>query len=588
MSTRFLAFRAFGKFQWPPVGAGPHAQEREGAVEIHYVQVPNTVQYAACVRWVPRSMFVDPGPIPWLPFELHYQDIESLYAVAHLPARFAPEKVAIAFRFGGPDTSTQKGVRLQFAGASVLEQYLALPAPPKTVGRLALRLPVLPSFRREGKTYRSTLRIGQPGNTNCRFDVSVPLRTPLDSDQAREHQAFAAFSALYKATRATVKPAEEKAGLELDTLCFGAVSQDIAKPESVGEPASILGKFTFSHARPQGVESWIDSALWPTKRLLLDAVLPALGFDTKGASGPHFSTLKADKKPTALHGFPSVTIAAAHGSASGVPEFQITQRAALDAALGAWTPNMGDIRVGVVRKGANDERMTVELRAPVPALGWMPFETVLHIQTVYSGRIDQVWAPEHTEVEVQSSVGGLQRLDELGKTGVLAPASREPAHTFARLLGSSLGGMALSRVDLLHVQPTHPVSSLPDLTAVTPSDEAFIGLVTRRSGPLGALREIETVRSDYRLTLQDASIERIAPLPGLEFRCKARWPGLIDEHAPGLKSDLMVRLRNDGGVVTEEHFCLGLTIHERPAAAGVPPKRHRAAPPRECPGAGCR
>jgi hypothetical protein len=467
MSTRFLAFRAFGKFQWPPVGAGPHAQEREGAVEIHYVQVPNTVLCAACVRWVPRSLFAVQGPIPWLPFELEYQDIESLYAVADLPARFAPENAAIAFRFGGPDTGTQKGVHLQFAGASVFEQFLALPARPETPGHLALRLPVLPSFRRKGQTYRSTIIIGQPGNTNCRFDVAVPLRTPLDSDQVSEQQAFAAFSALYAATRTSPKPAEAEAGLELDALCFGAVSEEIAKPQSVGEPVSILGKFTFSHARANGVRFWINSIFWPTKQSLLNTVLPTLGFATMGASTHNYGTLEADKKPSKLHGFPSLTIAAASESDSGVPSFQIAQRAALDAVSGERTSNTGDIRIGVVRKGANDERMTVELRSPAPALGWMPFETVLHIQTVCSGRVDDVWAPEDTEIDVQSSVGGRQRLDELGKTGVLAPASREPPHTFARLLGSSLGGMALSRVDLLHVQPTHPESSLPELSAVT-------------------------------------------------------------------------------------------------------------------------
>lgn len=577
MNTRFLAFRAFGKFQWPPVGAGPHAQEREGSVEIHYLQVPNSAQYAACVRWVPRSLFVGRDPIPWLPFETEYQDIESLYTVADLPARFVPDNVAIAFRFGGPGTSTEKGVRLQFAGAAVLDQYQAVTALPQEAPRLFLRVPLLAEYRREGRSFRSTVKIGQPGNSNCRFDIAVPLRTPLDSDQVREQNAFAAFSALYTATRTNPEPAEAEAGLELDALCFGAVSEEIAKPQSVGEPASILGKFTFSHARPQGVRSWIDSTFWPTKQSLLNTVLPSLGFATNGASTLHFSTLDADKKPSKLHGFPSLTIAAAGGSASGVPAFQITQRAALDAASGEWTPNTGDIRIGVVRKGANDERMTVELRSPAPALGWMPFETVLHIQTVSSGRVDDVWAPEDTEIDVQSSVGGRQRLDELGKTGVLTPASREPAHTFARLLGSSLGGMALSRVDLLHVQPTHPESSLPELSAVTSRDEAFVALVTRSHGRLSELRAIATERSAYRLTLQDASIKREDPLAGLEFRCKARWPGLIDEHAPGIKGDVSVLLRCDAGVVTEEQFCLGFTIHEPLPAAGVPPKRHRAA-----------
>jgi hypothetical protein len=97
-------------------------------------------------------------------------------------------------------------------------------------------------------------------------------------------------------------------------------------------------------------------------------------------------------------------------------------------------------------------------------------------------------------------------------------------------------------------------------------------LVTRSHCRLSELRAIATERSAYRLTLQDASIKREDPLPGLEFRCKARWPGLIDEHAPGIKSDLSVLLRSDAGVMTEEHFCLGFTIHE-PLAE----KRHRAA-----------
>ncbi|MBB6600327.1 hypothetical protein [Luteimonas sp. MC1825] len=575
MSTRFLAFRAFGKFQWPPVGAGPHEQEREGVVEVHYVQVPNSLRYAACVRWVPRTLFTGGEPIPWVPFETPYAALESLHTISDLPARFAPENIAIAFRFGGHDTSVAKGVRLQFAGANVFDQYSAVASRPQGPPRLVLRMPLLAKFRRKGKDYRSTVKIGQPGNANCRFDVAVALRTPLDDDQANDEQAFAAFSALYGATRSAPNASEQNFGLELETLCFGAVSKEIASPTTVGEPSAILGQFTLSHSRAHGVQTWIDSAFWPTKKLLLDTVLPALGFDTKGASRSHFSTLDADNKPAALHGFPSLTIAATGGSAAGVPAFEITQRAALDA-LGEWTPDKGDIRVGVVRRGANDERLTVEVRSPAPTLGWMPFETVLHISTALSGRVDNVWAPGHTSVDVQSSVGGRQRLEDLDKTSALAPTSRDRAHTFARLLGSSLGGMALARVDLLHLQPAHPVSSLPELSAFRKRDEAFVALVTRSRCELGKLQGISSKREAYRLTLQDVSIKRLSLLPGLEFRCKARWPSLIDEHASGVKGDVAVSLRYDAGVLAQESFCFGFTIHEY-QEAGAPPKRHRAA-----------
>ncbi len=58
MSDRFLAFRCFGNYAWPPVGSGTPAETRAGGVvEIHYMLDGALQKMVGCVRWVPKSQW---------------------------------------------------------------------------------------------------------------------------------------------------------------------------------------------------------------------------------------------------------------------------------------------------------------------------------------------------------------------------------------------------------------------------------------------------------------------------------------------------------------------------------------------------
>ncbi|WOE82409.1 hypothetical protein RZO07_14680 [Pseudomonas protegens] len=115
MSDRFLAFRCFGTFSWPPLrSVKPEVPAAEGVVEIHYVLDAKKAAMVGCARWVPRDTWK-----PDLEFTTSQGDIPPLPKTsdaAKTALKNAADKTH-AWRFD------QSGVVLAFEGVQVFVQY---------------------------------------------------------------------------------------------------------------------------------------------------------------------------------------------------------------------------------------------------------------------------------------------------------------------------------------------------------------------------------------------------------------------------------------------------------------------------------
>ncbi|QSX74001.1 hypothetical protein HIV01_012315 [Lysobacter arenosi] len=534
MEPRFLGFRAYGTFQWPPIpGAAPVGTARTGAVEIHYVRYATQPDlYAACVVWVPGTATA--------PFTDPLDALENLYqlSIEDLHARFIQADTPIALRFGGQGTHQVQGVRLEFLGVTVLDQFAASPSTRDRPPPLTLRLPVLATYQREGKVKRSRVRIGQPDDASVRFDLAVPLVTPLDADQAVHQTAFCEFSLIFAAGQPAPGHDEQTDGLAFDTCTF-AGSKIRTPSEANAAKSSILGQFDFSQRA--GSSGWIPPKHWPSKRQLLRSSLPLLGFSTAKMSPMLFEEADEESKSDGLRRFPSVAIYATTGGA--IPGFVIRQRAALKAIQQGRAA--GDLRVGADQ----GQGLQVEIRAR-DELGWIAYESGMHICSTIEGVITDVWNAESTDFRVSCSVGGRQALSGLKDTSAFV-AEPTKSFTLPRLLGASLGGMRLAHVDLQHLQPPQPHSSLFSLGLEKDADRALFALfspvVSKQWKELEQWAQLGSDgppfnRTQYRASMQSEDVTLDGTSPLIAARCRARWPLLVLEHRQSTKAHVPVIL----------------------------------------------
>ncbi|MDP9514029.1 MULTISPECIES: hypothetical protein [Pseudomonas] len=185
MSDRFLAFRCFGIFAWPPLkSVEPDEPAAEGVVEIHYVLDAKKAVMVGCARWVPRDTWK-----PDLEFTTSLADIPPLPKTSDA-AKTALKNAAdrtLAWRFD------QSGVVLAFEGVQVFEQYAVRKDQAGVFQQeLDLRVPVVrehfPSV--SASHYKSRVLIGQDNNPLLRFDLALPLLSPQDDEQFKAGRAF--------------------------------------------------------------------------------------------------------------------------------------------------------------------------------------------------------------------------------------------------------------------------------------------------------------------------------------------------------------------------------------------------------------
>lgn len=531
MADRFLAFRCFGKFAWPPLKSATPERTVEGVVEIHYLLDAAKKEMVGCARWVPRK--------EWSP-QLELSD--PLAGIPTVPDQQedAGKKLSgavnriLTWRFD------KRGVVLAFEGVQVFEQYAV--SKDSNGGfhqELDLRVPVVREhFPKAGAgQYASRVLVGQDQDTLLRFDLALPLLASLDAEQFKAKRAFVAFSALYPARRATSQFTATAQPLSLDNMVFGRQDRstgniDFSKLQAPSMKA--VGRFGFARY------PWSDNAgrcvkldtagFWATRESILGDLLPTLGFRTQTAKPDSFEVLL--DRVNILLPAPSVTFAAS--SEKDGPGFRIEQRFALNATtVSSGSADSSDIRV-VANK-------SIQLRAAGMDGIWLTFAEQLHITAVLSGVVSDVWSDQHA-TSLQVTIGGITTYtgNKLAQSGASFDPNGKGADllTLVRAAGASMDS---ARLALHQLAPDQPQSSLPSFSVATEAGSAAIhfGLFAgRRNGSLCAGRlELDGKAWTWSAMLanpDDTSIfnDRVQAAKQARIPLQVSWPSLHRQPTP--------------------------------------------------------
>lgn len=539
MSDRFLAFRCFGTFSWPPLrSVEPEVPAAEGVVEIHYVLDTKKTAMVGCARWVPKDA--------WKP-DLEFTD--SLTNIQPVPKNSDAAK-AVLKHAAGKILSwrfDQSGAVLAFEGVQVFEQYAVHKDQAGAFHEeLDLRVPVVREHFPSSSTshYKSRVLIGQDSNPLLRFDLALPLLSPQDDEQLKAERAFVAFSALYSPRVAVSGFTAIAQPLLVENMEFGRQNRSTG---SVGEngisfsslrPPSMkaIGRFGFAWdtwPKTKNVESWVEIRkpdYWPSAKSILGHLLPALGVRTPPDSAT-FDVLFVEGEIGPL--LPALGIAIRSSGDSDRPGYRIEQRFALNSQLPSTdNDKAADIRV---------RSRLIELRAEGMDGTWLSFGKQLHITVVLTGTVTDVWSEKH-EISVHASIGGITEYNanDLGKVGgSFAPSTQGTG--FLELIHASISSMSRARFSLHQLAPDQPQSSLPKLEVASPSGNGLIhfGLYARqRAGTLSdgrlELKKEPWIWSAMLANPEDTSVfnDRVKAEKQTRIPLRVSWPSLHRQPIP--------------------------------------------------------
>lgn len=539
MSDRFLAFRCFGTFAWPPLkSVEPEEPAVQGVLEIHYVLDAEKAAMVGCARWVPRDTWKSD-----LEFTTSLGDIPPLPKTsdaAKTALKNAADKTH-AWRFD------QSGVVLAFEGVQVFEQYAVRK---DQAGAFQQELDLRVALVREhfpsvsASHYKSRVLIGQDKNPLLRFDLALPLLSPQDDEQFKAGRAFVAFSALYHSREAVSGFTPIAQPLLVENMAFGRQDRSTG---SVGEqgvsfsslrPPSMkaIGRFGFAWdtwPKNRNVESWVEIRkpdYWPSAKSILGHLLPVLGVRPPPDSAA-FDVRFEEGDIGAL--LPALGVAIRSSGERDRPGYRIEQRFALNSQL----PSSGKDMASDIRVRSN----LIELRAEGMDGTWLSFGKQLHITVVMTGTVTDVWSEKH-EISVQVSIGGITEYNsnDLGKvSGNFAP--RIQGTDFLELIHASISSMNRARFSLHQLAPDHPQSSLPKLEVATPSGNGpmHFGLYAKcRSGLLSdgmvELDEKPWIWSAMLANPEDTSVFNDRAKAEMQTRIPLRvsWPSLHRQPMP--------------------------------------------------------
>ena len=321
-----LAFRLYGRFQWPPVGppavppAVPTALEVAGVVEIYYAKHGDLPQLCAFMRWRTQANAqkdTNSAPVNKPP-DASYNDEHHLYSNSNTEAQLtqkftnslAPDTDVRLWIFdpAPDDHHNQHGVKLTFSGAFLFNQFDIH----GQFRELVLPLSTNCQYEKNGSQFYSQLVVGQSRNDNFRFDLQLPIpisQTSLNDPNALNPAVFP-FSVLY-APR--TYPDRIRA---IDTLVVGRSGRGAYANYVQQKFEKIpLGQFGFSafktdktignfadFQRGEDAQNPRDLRyFWPTKAgNLAEGVLKRLGFGTRPADSTHLALGAVDAKDLSL------------------------------------------------------------------------------------------------------------------------------------------------------------------------------------------------------------------------------------------------------------------------------------------------
>lgn len=563
MVDRFIAFRFFGTFLWPPrkkleAPLPPETGETEGIVEIHYVRDPSKNHYVACLRWRPRP---EDETELWKPFVTPLAGIPNIHEAAYdKPEDALKADVEAAYRIDARPDKSDGGERLRLEGARVFDQFrpFASASDGEAAPRPSLRLPLVRrQFQTAKVTVLSSIQIGgtkeeKPKKyTTLRLDLGMPTASPVDDEQSIDGKAFCAFSVQYEARFQPNEIDAADAGLRFNTPQFGRrkKQEDIALPST-----PIIGEFDF--ARPSAGD-WDKH--WPTARSILRTTLPGLGYRVakKGSQNPETGFKASPRRAIAGVAaiFPSVRFRADPEPGGDAPRFEIVQRLVLEchAAVNGIDEARSDIRA---------RSKNIQLRAPGRPDGWLKTASKLFIAIELRGAIAnaEVWSDTAgRDLTGKAAIGWDTALSEgfetLAGDDNKGKPSRPPrigaGASPAELLAGAVGAMSLAQTDLFHLMPTQPQSALPNLTlAESPNREKhFAGIATLEAHLRNDQAAVITARSGaflsparYWVTLPTArhfgvlgTLNAAERKRYFEIAFEATWPSF---HLPGASRTL--------------------------------------------------
>lgn len=265
MSDRFLAFRMFGEFAWPPIpGKADPKDCKAGAVEIFFVRRQDQSKqnpYSACVRWTPLEKFTR-GPhaddsIDWVSSKEDYPD--SIYALDKSALEKFVNDESDGFFLRISSATEHKESRLEFRGGDYFEQFAVPSEFEDTNGadrkqhRLKVRIPLV-RLGKDGQALTGII-VGQPGNPGIRVELALPTPMPLAplGGTGGDYGAFA-FAVVFSGPPGSkeyleISSAQLKAyatkPLVFDSLVFGPPKEKQSYQADSGSGVSI-GTFLFS------------------------------------------------------------------------------------------------------------------------------------------------------------------------------------------------------------------------------------------------------------------------------------------------------------------------------------------------------
>lgn len=548
---RFIAFRGFGQFDWPPVPEAVVTGAAAGCVEIHHVLDPARKKYVACVRWLPATVIgaqVPPGHADWPPFTTTLDklvQIESLTRAELAVAFAAAQNTELAYRCDA-DPVSGHAERAIFQGMSVFEQY-ALPSGPTTpyTPACTLRVPVLHTYthgHNPGKNPRhSGIQIGLHHDAGIRVNLALAAAAPQNLTQHKNDAARVAFSALFS-------PVLEPKHLDgqaprFNTLTFGPPWSD--SPRVRTEPGRI-GEFGFAKFGEINQDYAVceDDGQWPTEATILEGTLTQLGFRFKPERQGDMEQADAARleEDSELLRMPGARLSATAGTDNRLG-YRLRQSFAISSAS-SWAQRIdaaqSDIRL--VRDGPSRTKH-FQLRAPTGGDHWIDMADTIYIVIDIDGAMgaDEVWNTAHA-VTFSARIGWAEQADLVATP--FDPFKPAPAMELGakagELLSGAIAAMRLARLDLHHLSPEQPQSLLPELQPFIAANapERHYGLFTclgklqldHRTGlDRSRLGDHAGLRASYMLSLQtDDIVERGVEAARLtRLAMQASWPSFF-------------------------------------------------------------
>lgn len=522
-ARRYVAFRFFGAFQWPPAKRNYDSTADEstntvrvpGVVDIFYVDAGNrTNSLSAYLRWLARDSFK--GDTSWQPIAGNLSNVRAIqtYTDNELLQLFADPQQTVLLKLAPPrQRNLIWGRRLLFRGGLIFDQYeidirgtddASRPKLPPVDRRLLLSR----KFAKGSSRYYSDLIIGQPDandqNPSLRFDLGLPTITPQFKTGGTQTDAFP-FGALYPVEIAA--PAAQRP-VSVSTLVVGL------KPwwSVVSHPSgSALGEFGFSKGTSSGCVDTPARAWSLDGDLIANRVLKPIGFATSGS----LSVPATD----GAHRF-SVRFESASG-----PRTRIFHRLSVAAGRGrAWeSEDLAKI----------DGRLHFKVPDVLPQ--WLDAgsdELPIELEHSYHVSDDEVW-----RVVAGGSPSKHQIVARLGLTGAF-PADWQVPDTNRRdaadLLRNAIRGMRLAILALQTNQATAPDSLLADVEI--PQQSALFALTAEfgvrrtKNGNLGWAAS--NSGPDYRLTMWHGTLQTNGD-PAYELSARA-WLPLVTGRKGGV------------------------------------------------------